>query len=135
MPDGRKYYEFLVFYTDDTMCISHKAKHVMRNEIGKYFELKEESIGTPKLYLGGHLRNLTLEKSVEAWAFSSSQYVKTAVKTVETYLETQTRWKLPRRAETPIRTEYRPEIDVSPELVASDSSWYQTLIGILRWIV
>ena len=107
----------------------------MRHEIGKYFELKEESIGTSKLYLGGHLRKVTLENQVEAWAFSSLQYVNTAVKTVETYLETQTRRKLPRCAETLIRTQYRPEIDVSPELIASDSSWYQTLIGILRWMV
>ena len=63
----------------------------MRHEIGNYFELKEESLGTLKLYLGGHLRKVTLGKQVEAWAFSSSQYVNTAVKTVETYLENQKR--------------------------------------------
>ena len=86
----------------------------MRHDIGNYFELKEESIGTPKLYLGGHLRKVTLENQVEVWAFRSSQYFNTAVKTVETYLETQTRCKLPKQVETPIRTQYRPEIDVLP---------------------
>ena len=36
---------------------------------------------------------------------------------------------------TPISTTYQPELDVSPELNASDSSYYQSLIGILRWMV
>ena len=30
---------------------------------------------------------------------------------------------------------YRPELDVSEELLPSDTSYYQSLIGILRWIV
>ena len=51
IPDGRKYYELVLLYTDDAMCISHKAEHVMRYEIGNYFDLKEDFIGTPKLYL------------------------------------------------------------------------------------
>ena len=28
--------------------------------------------------------------------------------------------------------EYRPEIDISPELNATDAAYYQSLIGILR---
>jgi hypothetical protein len=32
-------------------------------------------------------------------------------------------------------TSYRPELDVSPELDPEDASYYQSLIGILRWIV
>ena len=30
---------------------------------------------------------------------------------------------------------YRPELDVSSELAPKDSAYYQSLIGILRWIV
>ena len=41
----------------------------------------------------------------------------------------------PSKAETPLRTSYRPELDVSPELIPRDSAYYQSLIGILRWIV
>ena len=37
--------------------------------------------------------------------------------------------------DTPISTTYCPEIDVSPELSQSDASYYQSLIGVLRWIV
>jgi hypothetical protein len=68
---------------------------------------------------------------VEAWAYSSSQYVQAAVKNVESYLSRQNRWKLPPKAETPMRTSYRPEIDVSPELEPIEASYYQSFIGIL----
>jgi hypothetical protein len=115
--------------------VSCNAEQVLRKQLGRYFELKEESIGPPKIYLGGHVRKVQLENGAEAWAYSSSQYVRAAVKNVETYLSRQTRWKLPATADTPMRTSYRPEIDVSPELEPTEASYYQSLIGILRWIV
>ena len=72
-----------------------------------------------------------------AWAFSLSQYVQTAVKNVEAYLKTEDskHWKMPNKADTPLTTTYRPELDVSRELNVADAAYYQSLIGILRWIV
>ena len=49
--------------------------------------------------------------------------------------QTTSKWKLPNKAETPMQTSYHPELDVSPELESDDASYYQSLIGILRWIV
>ena len=103
-----------------------------------YFELKEESIAPPPpppppdQYLGGKVR-----KGVNPWAFSSSQYVQTAVNNVAAYLmsEDSKRWKMPNKADTPLTTTYRPELDVSRELNKADAAYYQSLIGILRWIV
>jgi hypothetical protein len=43
--------------------------------------------------------------------------------------------KLPYKALTPILSGYWPEIDISPELSKADVLFYQTLIGVLRWIV
>ena len=40
-----------------------------------------------------------------------------------------------RRATTPFLHNYRPEVDTSPELNPEDASYYQSLIGILRWMV
>ena len=131
--DGTEYYEYVLLYTDDTLVISENAEAILRNELGKYFELKQESIGPPKIYLGGHMRKVTLENGAKAWAFGSSQYVRNAVSNVEKQIETRG-WKLP-RANTPISTSYRPELDVSTELNNSDASYYQSLIGILRWMV
>ena len=132
--DGTNVYEYVLLYVDDVLVISERGEHVLRTGIGKYFELKEESIGPPDLYLGGRLRKVQLENGVKAWSFSSSQYVQQAVKNVEGYLERRGR-KLPTRADSPIPTSYRPELDVTAELEPSDAAYYQSLIGILRWIV
>jgi hypothetical protein len=110
--DGRRQ----VMYTDDALSIGVEAESILRKEIGHYFELKEKSIGPPKLYLGGHLSLAELDNGVKAWAFSSSRYVRAAVQNVEDFIakdETK-RWKLPSKAETPLCTSYRPELDVTP---------------------
>jgi hypothetical protein len=41
----------------------------------------------------------------------------------------------PSKAETPIRTSYRPEINILLELGPCDAAYYQSLIGILRWML
>ena len=46
-----------------------------------------------------------------------------------------TRWQLPAKADTPLKALYHPELDMSPELDATNSAYYQSLIGVLRWIV
>jgi hypothetical protein len=135
--DGTDYYEYILRYTDDALVIGEHAEKILRNELGRYFELKETSIGPPKIYLGGHVRKVQLDNGVNCWAFGSSQYVQSAVANVEAYLEKQAnaKWKYPTKAETPMQTSYRPELDVSPELGSTDASYYQSLIGILQWIV
>ena len=97
--------------------------------------MKEESIGPPKIYLGGHIRKVRIVNRVEAWAFSSLQYVQPMVKNVEAYITSQERWKMHGKAKTPLRTKYRPELDISPKLDPVDASYYMSLVGILQWIV
>jgi hypothetical protein len=133
-PDGSEYWEYVLLYTDDVLVISTQGEKVLRDGIGKYFELKEESIGPPKIYLGGSMRQVELDNGVKAWAFSSSQYVQEAVKNVEKYLNLKG-GKLPTKAETPIQTCYRPELDISPELNDINAAYFQSKIGILWWIV
>jgi hypothetical protein len=135
--NGSYYYKYILLYTDDALVISKNAEQVLRNELGRYFTLKEESIGPPKIYLGGHVRKVQLENEVKCWAFSSSQYVQAAVKNVEEYLSKRdnVNWNLPKKAETPMQTSYRPELDVSPELQPADAAYYMSLISMLRWIV
>ena len=43
--------------------------------------------------------------------------------------------KLPSYAPSPFTTNYRPEVDVSAELETHEASYYQSLTGMLRWIV
>jgi hypothetical protein len=133
-PDGAACYEYILLYVDNALAIGVNAEKMLREEIGRYFELKEESIGPPTLYLGGKMRQVILDNGMKAWGISSSQYVQAAAANVEKYLEEQGS-SLPGKADTPMRTSYCRMLDVSPELDSRESSYYMSLIGILRWTV
>ena len=55
------------------------------------------------------------------------------MKNVEEYLSRKSK-SLPGRVKSPWTSNYRPEADTSPELPPSEAAYYQSLIGILRWI-
>lgn len=48
--NGAHYWEYVLQYTDDVLCMSMKAEHI---DVGKYFKVKEKSIDPPTIYLGG----------------------------------------------------------------------------------
>jgi hypothetical protein len=65
---------------------------------------------------------------------SASSYIKSAINNIETELSTESSHKILRsKAYRPMKTGYRPEIDISPLLSDSMASYYQGLIGVLRW--
>jgi hypothetical protein len=98
--------------------------------------MKPGSIGDPDFYLGGKLRKVTLANGVEAWGISPSKYVQEAVKNVEIYIaKTFNGRKLLKKAPTPFENDYRPEMDTTPELNAAQANYYQSQIGVLRWMV
>jgi len=132
--DGSTYWEYVLLYVDDALCIRMNAENILRKEIGKYFYVKEGSVGPPSIYLGNKVSKVTLNNGQEAWSFSSSQYVQAAVSNVEDYLKKRGK-SFPAKAPAPFTTGYRPEIDVTEELNTTDGAYYQSLIGILRWIV
>ena len=102
--------------------------------LGEYFGLKEESIGHPTIYLGGKMRLVTLDNGIKCWGYSSSQYVQNAIKNVEQHLHSRGA-KLPSKAKAPIKSGYQPEVDITPALDTVNVAYYQSLIGILRWVV
>ena len=130
-------YDYVLLYTDDTLIISENAEIILTFELGCYFQLKQESIGPPQIYLGGHVQKVALENGISTWSFSASQYMQATIKNVEAYISNTatSQWKLPAKAEMPLRATYRLELDLSPELGHEDASYYQSLIGILHWIV
>ena len=69
--DGTKHYEHVLLNTDDDLVVSENVDVFLRNEIGKCYELKEESIGPPKMHLGESVRKEGLGNLVDAWSFSS----------------------------------------------------------------
>jgi len=132
--DGSKYYQYVLLYTNDILAVMEEPERFLRDEFGKCFALKEKSIGSPTQYLGNNVKMVTLENSRKCWSFASSQYVQNAVKNIENYRNKNGLGQLP-RVKSPWPRNYLPESDVSPELSPIMSSYFQSLIGILRWIV
>jgi len=132
--DGSNYWQYVLLYTDDILAIMEDPETFLRNELSQIFTLKEKSIGPPTQYLGNKVSQVTLENGLKCWSFSSSQYVQNAIKNVEDHLRRNGE-KLPTRVKSPWSTNYRPEIEITPELGPIKASYYQSLVGILRWIV
>ena len=81
--DGTDCYKHVLLYTDDDLFISENFESILIKEIGKCFDIKEDTVRPPKLHLGGSMSKLELENSVAAWAFSLSQHAKSSVHDVE----------------------------------------------------
>ena len=72
----------VLLYVDDALAIALNPESILRDEIGKYFQMKESSIGKPNIYLGGKCCQIETETGILAWGFSFSQYVQEACRNV-----------------------------------------------------
>ena len=72
---------------------------------------------------------------VDSWTFSLSQYVQEALFNVEKFLQDLDGSMLSTNINAPLSNEYIPELDSSPELDGADGAYYQSLLGILWWMV
>ena len=127
--DGKMYYEYILCYVDDIMCISEKVMDTMQ-QLQKKFKFKKDLIEPPKNYLGARVRQRTIN-GYTMWTISSYDYVVAAVKNVEDAIKDK-KWQLPAKASTPMASNYEPELDGTPELNQDDHTYYQELIGVLR---
>ena len=79
---------------------------------------------------------MILPNGVEAWSMLPAKYIKEAISNIKDYLQQQGNGlRLPSKAINPFETEYRPELDTTKELDAKTANFYQSQIGILRWMV
>jgi hypothetical protein len=120
-------------YTDDILAIGVSPKDILM-KLNKYFKLKPDSIHPPDDYLGTKIKKTTLPNGTTAWGQSSSHYVRRAVQNLEDWMANEG-IKLPKRAPSPMVSTYKPELDVSPELDAEKANFYQSQVGVLRWII
>ena len=98
--------------------------------------MKEGSIGDPDIYLGTKLHKTTLPNGVKAWSTSPGIYVQEAVKNVELHLAKEYDGrKLFKRASALFAPNYKPELDMSSELGPKQVTYYQSLVGVLQWMI
>ena len=62
--DGSNYYQYVLLYTDDILCIMESPENFMLNEIWERCKLKKVSISSPTQHLGNKVSQVTLENSV-----------------------------------------------------------------------
>jgi hypothetical protein len=134
--NGTAYYEMVLVYVDDVLCISHKPSAIM-DSIGQAYVVKEGSVKPPEIYLGANIQKYQLPNGKEVWSMSSEQYVKESLNTVRALLQEDGRELRSgkRQGRNPLPAGYRPELDTTPELDADKGSRYLQLIGILRWAI
>ncbi len=133
--NGETYYEMVLCYVDDILCISMDPRGTMER-IKEKFELKNNEIKTPDSYLGGTLKLIKNEHGTPCWSQSSEKYVSAAVANVEEKLKGVGRELLRARFCTaPFANGYKPELDTSPELALEGHRYFQEIIGVLRWAV
>ena len=56
-------------------------------QLDKFFKMQPSSFAPPNIYVGEKVKNMRLPNMVEAWTFSSSQYVQEVVSNVEKFLQ------------------------------------------------
>ena len=130
--DGEEYYEYIVCYVDDVLGISEDAMMLMK-EIQKDFKFKKDKIGPPEMYLGAYLEKKVLNDK-DVWTMCSKDYVKMAVENIQVQLKKDGKG-LTNRAVTPMINDYSPELDESDELDNDEITFYQEIIGMMRWAI
>ena len=131
---GELYYEFLLVYVDDILCVSENPKLTL-DAITKVFEVRG-AVKEPDRYLGANLKRWGLPDGRTVWAMDGIDYVRSSVGIVKDLLHIDGQvLKAGKAAERPMSKSYRPELDTTPELNPQLASRYQQLIGILRWAV
>ncbi len=72
-----------------------------------------------------------------AWGLSPSKYVVQAVKNCQVHLIDMLngKYSIPTRGDNPFPVDYDPSTDLSDILDSDCSSFYQHLIGVMRWMV
>ena len=134
--EGRAYYSYILRYVDDIMVIHQDAMPVL-NRINEYMKLKEGSVGDPDLHLGAKLCKVVMPNGVWYYCISPSKYVQETVRNCEIYLKEKfpDEYELTRNAPNPFPMDYEPSMDTSALLEPEQASYYQTITGVMRWMV
>ena len=122
LDNGTEYYEYILLYVDDCLVVSEHPNQVLSRH-GKYFPLKPDSVGPPKLYLGEKLSKMQLPNGVVAWTISASKYIHSTLKNVEATLKKHG-LTLRKGTNSPLPGSYRPECDLTPECDTSNARLY-----------
>ncbi len=107
------------------------------DKLDKYFTLKLSSVGNPSMYLGTKLKLTQMSNGVYVWGMSPAKYIKEAVSNCEKHLKLNYdgRYVLLTQVANPfVMGSYEPELDETPALDPDRASYFQSIIGVMRWM-
>ena len=138
--DGTPYYEYIVVYVDDVICISETPDYWI-NILAQEYRLRD--IGIPKRFLGSDIKSKEYIDddgyTRTCWAFGSDTYVKDACAIAESLMKKNNiQYPSTRRhgSSSPFSSQsYRPELDATEFCDSQLTTMFQNLIGVLRWII
>ena len=127
---------YILLYVDDILVIHHDSMPVLK-DIDDYMKLKLTSTADPEMYLGAKLSKVQLSNGTWAWLISPSKYVQEAVKNFRGFLKNNCDggYKLICYAPNSFQLGYEPGMDTSPLLPPNEASYFQTIIGVIQWMV
>jgi hypothetical protein len=135
-PDGSQYWSYLLVYTDDLLVFDHEPQIVM-DFMASCYTMKAGSVKKPDSYLGTQVSKFQLDGAEDPdkprWAMSSESYVKQVMADVKKELKMVDQC-LPTRVMTLVSQGYHPKCEQSRGLDSKCGQYYQSLIGVLRWI-
>jgi hypothetical protein len=76
------YYEMILVYVDDILCISKDTKSIV-DCIGQSYQLKEGSVQAPERYLGANIEKWTFQDGQQLWSMSAKSYIKSAIENIK----------------------------------------------------
>ena len=134
-PDDRvKYCSYLLCDMEDILCIHNDTISVLQH-VHQLFLLK---LGYAKsdMYLDTKVQKTRLHNGVWAYAKSLTKYVHEVIRNCKAHLcaNNKSRYRLPKRAENPLAMGFDPKMVKSQELRLDSVSYFQSIIGTLRWI-
>ena len=125
-------------YVDDVLCI-HKDPDKVLNKINQDYRLKEPP-KLPSMYLCAEISKYHVgdkDNSTHCYAMSADSHIKKALQVVQHKMaECGVYFKSSNiTVEYPFSSQsYRPELDPTEECSEEQTEFYQSLIGILRWL-
>jgi Reverse transcriptase (RNA-dependent DNA polymerase) len=132
------FYEYVLVYVDDLFCVSFDPYRTM-DQLSERFTFKEGSIKSPDSFLGAQLSH---HEKYDCWTISATNYINAASQTIASKVKARKpeqpfyHYPLTKMScKQPIASHYRPEEDGTPLLDDDNTTFFQEIIGILRWAV
>ena len=133
---GDRYYSYILNYVDEILVISEEDRPILAR-LRKHFKLKAGSVVPPANYLGTKLRLTRLPNGVVEWVTSPSHYVQEAKNCCKKHVVKTFKGKYIWFGKAPHKfvMNYDACTDVSTVCTANEASYFQLLIGIMRWML